>query len=99
MDFHCCFAFTEIDDALDKIQQGPSQPARLVIETADTSGVGVSPIKKKVRSNKASRMKKVWAFDETEQLFVTGPTDPVAKPNLSQSRPQFFNSVDVIRRC
>ena len=74
---------TELDDVLDSRQQGPSQPARPVIETTDTNrdeGV-ISHWKNKVLSKKTDKMKKAWASDELARLFVNDPIDPMAKPS------------------
>ena len=82
--FNVLFVLTEFDKVLDRLQQGPSQPSRPVIETTDTSGDQSinSSSKKKVRSKNTCKLKKAWSSDELARLFVTGPTDPVAKPNL-----------------
>ena len=90
--FIVLFVCTELDDVLDRLQQGPSQSAKPLVETTDTSGDEniISPRKKKMLSKKTYKMKKAWASNERSQLFVTGATDPVAK--LSRF---FINSVGV----
>ena len=94
--FNVLLVLTEFDKVLDRLQQGPSQPSRPVIETTDTTGdeSNNSPSKKKVRSKKTCKMKKAWSSDELARLCVTGPTDLVAKPSLST-----VSSVGVICLC
>ena len=50
--------FRELDDVLDKLQQGLSQAARLLVETIDTSGDEsvISPRRKKVRKSCQRRL-------------------------------------------
>ena len=83
LDFRCVFlVLTEFDDVLDRLQQGLSQAVRPVIETTSTSEneKDVSTRKNKFLSKWLYRMKKAWVSVELAWLFVTGPTDPVAKP-------------------
>ena len=81
--FIVLFVFTELDDVMDRLQQGPSQPARPILGTTDTSGNKsvISARKKQVFSKETYKMKKFLTSDEHERLCVTGPTDPVAKPS------------------
>ena len=98
--------FTELDDVLDRLQQGPSQAARPLVETTDTSGDEsvISPRKKKLLSKKTYKMKKAWATDELARLFVTG--DPVAKPShfycqlcWSEMSVPTHESLQILRHC
>ena len=73
--------FTELEEVLEKLQQGFFQLVHHTAETTDNSGVDsdACPRKKKVLSNETYRMKMAWAFDEIARLFVTEPADPLAK--------------------
>ena len=77
--------FTDFDQLLDRPQQGSSEPVRPVIETTDTTSEHESDAclrkKTKVLSKRTFRRKKVRASEEIALLFVTGSTDPVAKPS------------------
>ena len=58
--------FTDLDEVLDKLQQGHSELERPVIETTDSSEdvSDASPGERKVLSKRTYRMKKAWASDE-----------------------------------
>ena len=75
--------FAELDEVLDKLNQGPSvsQEPQRVIDTTDTSGeeTDTSQPRRRVRSKRTFKMKKSYATSELAQFFVTGPTDASTK--------------------
>ena len=74
---------SELDQVLDKLNQGPSIPQQQqrVLETTDTSGedTDIDQPRKRVRSRRTFKMKKGYAVGELAQFFVTGPTDAANK--------------------
>ena len=75
--------FAELDEVLDKLNQGPSvsQQQQCVTDTTDTSGeeTDTSQPRRRVRSKRTFKMKKSYATSELAQFFVTGPTDASTK--------------------
>ena len=74
---------SELDEVLDKLNQGPSIPQQqqCVLETTDTSGEDsdIEQPRRRVRSRRTFKMKKGYAVGERAQFFVTGPTDAANK--------------------
>ena len=74
---------SELDEVLDKLNQGPSIPQQQhrVLETTDTSGedTDIEQPRKRVRSRRTFKMKKGYAVGELAQFFVTEPTDAANK--------------------
>ena len=75
--------FAELDEVLDKLNQGPSvsQQQQRATDTTDTSGeeTDKSQPRRRVRSNCTFKMKKSYATSELARFFVTGPTDASTK--------------------
>ena len=76
--------FAELDEVLDKLNQGPSMPQQqqqCVTDTTDTSGeeTDTSQPRRRVRSKRTFKMKKSYATSELARFFVTGPTDASTK--------------------
>ena len=75
--------FAELDEVLDKLNQGPSvsQQQQRATDTTDTSGeeTDTSQPRRSVRSKRTFRMKKSYATSELARFFVTGPTDASTK--------------------
>ena len=75
--------FAELDEVLEKLNQGPSIPQQQqhVTDTTDTSGedTDIEQPRRRVRSRRTFKMKKGYAVGELAQFFVTGPTDAVNK--------------------
>ena len=74
---------SELDEVLDKLNQGPSIPQQQqrVLETTDTSGkdTDIDQPRRRVRSRRTFKMKTGYAVGELAQFFVTGPTDAANK--------------------
>ena len=74
---------SELDEVLDKLNQGPSMPQQQhrVLETTDTSGedTDVDQPRRRVRSRRTFKMMNGYAVGELAQFFVTGPTDAANK--------------------
>ena len=74
---------SELDEVIDKLNQGPSIPQlqQRVLETTDTSGedIDVDQPRRRVSSRRTFKMKKGYAVEELAQFFVTGPTDAANK--------------------
>ena len=70
---------SELDEVLDKLNQGPSilQQQQRVLETTDTSGEDTEVDQPRIplRSRRTFKMKKGYAVSKLAQFFVTGPTD------------------------
>ena len=79
----CVILLSEIDEVLDKLNQGPSasHQQQRVPDTTDNSGedTDVDQPRRRVRSTRTFKMKKGYAFGELAQFFVTGPTDAANK--------------------
>ena len=75
--------FAELDEKLDKLNQGPSvaQQQQRATDTMDTSGeeTETSQPRRRVRSKRTFKMKKSYATSELARFFVTGPTDASTK--------------------
>ena len=75
--------FAELDEVLDKLNQGQSMPQQQqrVPDTKDTSGedTNVEQPRRRVRSRRTFKVKKGYAVGELAQFFVTGPTDAANK--------------------
>ena len=73
--------FAELDEVLDKLNQGPSAACPPIVETTDTRGEGTdtSQPRRRVRSKRTFKMKKSYATSELARFFVTGPTDASTK--------------------
>ena len=76
-------SLSELDEVLDKLNQGRSIPQQQqrVLETTDTSGedTDIGQLRRGVRSRRIIKMKKGYAVGELAQFFVTGPTDAANK--------------------
>ena len=72
------FLLTELNEVLDRLEQGPSQSLQRV-ETSDTSGDETDG--SKILSKKTFRMKKVYAATGLGRFFVTGPSDAANMPS------------------
>ena len=74
---------SELDELLDKLNQGPSvlHQQQRVPDTRNTSGddTDVGQPRRRVRSRRTFEMKKGYAVGELAQFFVTGPTDAANK--------------------
>ena len=77
----CVILLSELDEVLDKLNQGPSTSRAPIVETNDTSGedTDTSQPRRRVRSKCTFKMKKSYATDELTWCFVTGPTDASTK--------------------
>ena len=80
--------FSELDEVLDKLSQGPSVPQQQqqqqrVTDTTDTSGeeTDTSQPRRRVRSKRTFKMGKSYATSELARFFVTGPTNASTKLN------------------
>ena len=75
--------FAELDEVLDKLNQGPpvSQQQQRATDTTDTSGeeTDTSQPRRRVRSKRTFKMKKSYATSELARFIVTGPTDASTK--------------------
>ena len=75
--------FAELDEVLDKLNQGPpvSQQQQRATDTTDTSGEGTdtSQPRRRVRSKRSFKTKKSYSTSELARFFVTGPTDASTK--------------------
>ena len=73
--------FAELDQVLDKLNQGPSAARPPIVETTDTSGeeTDTSQPRRRLRSKRTFKMKKSYATSELARFFVTGPTDASTK--------------------
>ena len=75
--------FAELDEVLDKLNQGPSvsQQQQRVTDTTDTNGeeTDTSQPRRRVRSKRTFKMKKSYATSELARFIVTGPTDASTK--------------------
>ena len=75
--------FAELDEVLDKLNQGPSvsQQQQRATDTTDTSGEesDKSQPRRRVRSKRTFKMKKSYATSELARFSVTGPTDASTK--------------------
>ncbi len=81
--FTICYLFVELDEVMDKLNQGPSvsQQQQRVSDTTDTGGeeTDTSQPRRRVRSKRTFKMKKSYATSELARFFVTGPTDASTK--------------------
>ena len=73
-----CFLLSEIDEVLDKLNQGPATSRPPVGETTDTSGedTDASLPRRRVRSKRTFKMKKSYT---TSEFSVTRPTNASTK--------------------
>ena len=73
--------FADLDEVLDKLNQGRSAVRPPIVETTDTSGeeTDSSQPRRRVRSKRTFKMKKSYATSELARFFVTGPTDASTK--------------------
>ena len=75
--------FAELDEVLDKLNQGPSIPQQQqrVTDTTDNTGgdTDIEQPRRRVRSRCTFKMKKGHAVGELAQFFVTGHTDAANK--------------------
>ena len=75
--------FAELDEVLDKLNQGPSasQQQQRATDTTNTSGeeTDTSQPRRRVRSKRTFKMKKSYATSQLARFFVTGPTDASTK--------------------
>ena len=72
---------SELDELLDKLNQGLSTACLPIVETTDTSGedTDTSQPRLKIRSKRTFKMKKSYTTGEWARFFVTGPTDASTK--------------------
>ena len=75
--------FAELDEVLDKLNQGPSvsQQQQRTTDTMDTNGgeTDTSQPRRRVRSKRTFKMKKSNATSDLACFFVTGPTNASTK--------------------
>ena len=73
--------FAELDEVLDKLNQGPFAARPPIVETTDTSGedTDTSQPRRRVRSKRTFKMKNSYATSELALFFVTGLTDSSTK--------------------
>ena len=78
---------TELNEALDRLKQGPSQRPQSV-ETLVTSGddTDTSKGRRKFLSKKKFQMKEVYGATELGRFFVTRPSDAANMPTLYHCR-------------
>ena len=83
--------FAELDEVLDKLNQGPpvSQQQQRATGTTDTCGeeTDTSHPRRRVRSKRTLEMKKSYATSELARFFVTGSTDASTKLSEFYCRP------------
>ena len=72
---------SELDEVLDKLNQGPSAARPPIVETTDTCGedTDTSQPRRRVRSKRTFRMKRSYTTSELARFFATGPTDASTK--------------------
>ena len=80
----CVILFSELDEVLGKLRQGPSvaqQQQQRVPDTTDTSGedTDFEQPRRRVRSRRTFKMERGYAVGELAQFFVTEPTDAANK--------------------
>ena len=77
----CVILLSELDEVLNKLNQGPSQARLHIVETTDTSreDTDTSQRRRRVRSKHTSQIKTSFATDELARFFVTSPTDASTK--------------------
>ena len=79
----CVILLSELDEVMDKLNQGPStsHQQQRVPGTTDTSGedTDVDQPRRRVRSRRTLKMKKRYAVGGLAQFFVTGPADAANK--------------------
>ena len=68
---------SELDEVLDKLNQGPSSSPLPAFDITDTSGedTDTSQPRRRVRSKRTFKMKKSYATDDLAHTSVAGPTD------------------------
>ena len=73
--------FAELDEVLEKLNQGPSATRPPIVDTTYTSGeeTDTSQPRRRVRSKSTFKMKKSYATSELARFFVTGTTDASTK--------------------
>ena len=75
--------FAELDEVLDKLNQGPSvlQQQQRATDTTNTSGeeTDTNQPRRRLRSKRTFKMKNSYATSELVRFFVTGPTDASIK--------------------
>ena len=76
----CVMLLSELDEVLDKLNQGPSAARPPIVETTNTSGedTDTSQPRQRVRSKRTFKMK-IYTTSELARFFVTGPTDASTK--------------------
>ena len=84
-----CFLLSELDEVLDKSNQGPSTARPPIVEKTDASGedTDTSQPQRRVRSKRTFKMKKSYTTSELARFFVTGPTDASTKLSEFYCRP------------
>ena len=79
----CVILLSELDELLDKLNQGPSIPQQQqrVLKSTATSGedTNIEQPRRRVRSRLTFKMKEGYADGELARFFVTGPTDAANK--------------------
>ena len=73
--------FADLDEVVDKLNQGPSPARPPIVETTDTSReeTDTRQPRRRVRSKRTFKMKKSYATCELARFLVTGPTDASTK--------------------
>ena len=76
-----CNFLSELDEVLDKLNQGPSTSPPPIVATTDTSGedTDTSQPRRRIGSKCTFKMEKSSATDELARFFVTSPTDASTK--------------------
>ena len=77
----CFNLLSELDEVLDKLNQGPSTSRPPIVVTTDTIGedTDTSQPRRRVRSKRTLKMKKTYSTNELARFFVTGSTDASTK--------------------
>ena len=76
-----CYLLSELDEVLDKLNQGASTARLPIVETTDTSGedTDTSQPLRRLGSKRTFNMKKSYTTNELARFFVTCPTDASTK--------------------
>ena len=77
----CVFWLSELNEVLNKLNQGPSLARPPIVETTDTSveDTDTSQPRRTIRSKRTLKMKKSYTTSELARFLVTGPTDASTK--------------------
>ena len=77
----CVILLSELDEVLEKLNQGPSTARPTIVETTDIIGddTDTSEPRRRVCSKRTFKMKRIYTTSELAWFFVTGPTDASTK--------------------